>query len=255
MTGLVLVIAHAGDAGASAVAAWLANELGAERVGVARPEALSLARWSHRVDAQGRASTRIVLPRMGTLDTSGIGAVLNRIRHLAAPRFRRAPAKDREYAGAELQALVASWLAEHGDRVVPSLRRHPCVMPGLPWQHWASAAAAHGLPVRSTPVPGPVPGPTAGWPTGDQAIDVATGPTSTVLVAGDRVGGALADRHGRACRAMAASLGFPLLEFRFAVEGARDALVAVDPFPALDEAWAAALAGGLLQSLARMPRS
>src|SRR5262249_31759455 len=150
-----------------------ANELGAERVGVARPEVLSLARWSHRVDAHGRASTRVALPRLGTLDTSSIGAVLNRIQHLAVPRFRRAPAKDREYAGAELQALVASWLAEHGARVVPSSRRHPCVTPGLPWQHWASAAAVHGLPIRSPPTDG-----------------VAAASAGAVLVAGDRAGGA-----------------------------------------------------------------
>ncbi|HJU40632.1 MAG TPA: hypothetical protein VJ724_13760, partial [Tahibacter sp.] len=62
MKPVALVLAHAHDAGANAVAAYLARGDDAPGVRVVRPEALGVARWSHRVDAHGCASTRIVPP-------------------------------------------------------------------------------------------------------------------------------------------------------------------------------------------------
>ncbi len=251
-----LILAHAADAGAASAATWLAGELGAAAVRILRPEILSLARWTHRIDAHGAASTRIALPHAEPLVSAEIGAVLNRIRYLPTPGFNRSSAKDRDYAGAELQAVVASWLAGFGDRAIHSLRRHPWVTPTLPPQHWAKAAAAAGLPVAvriiaSSPRARGADGGVAHGGDADAAAGAAVG---TVLAAGRGVGGALADRYGTKCLAAAHLLGFSLLEFRFAVEGRDTVLVEVDPLPPLVEPWAAALTGRLLGSLLREDR-
>ncbi len=197
-----------------------------------------------------------------------MGAVLNRIRCLTIPRFQRASAKDQEYAGAELQAVVVSWLAELGDRVVHPVRRHHLVTSALPLQHWAATAAACGLPVatrviassprmRATRATAPHCYATNGGQHhtpearhgGADPRDGGFG--GTVLVAGNEAVGALANRYGQCGIDAARALGFPLLEFRFAVEESETVLVDVNPFPDLLESWAAGLAGRLLKSLAR----
>jgi hypothetical protein len=261
VTAVVLVLAHAADAGAAAVAAWLARESGPQAVRIVRPEALSLSRWSQRVDARGRASTRIVPSRAPPLASAEVGAVLNRIRYLPAPRFHRASGKDQEYAGAELQAVVASWLAELGDRVVHAVRRHPWVTPLLPLQHWARAAAACGLPVAArtlanSPRAYGSRGGRSDFPNAadDHIAGIGMIAAGTVVVAGNEVGGALSARYGPSALAAARALEFPLLEFRFAIEKNETVLVEVDPLPPLAEPWAAALVGRLLAALAREPR-
>jgi hypothetical protein len=248
-----VVLAHATDVGAASVAAWLARELGADRVRVVRPEALSRARWVHHIDAHGHPSTRFRLPNLNLPTSNEVGAVLNRIRHLPMPGFTRASAKDRDYAGAELQAVVASWLAGFGERAIHAVRRHPWLTPVLPLQHWASAAASCGLPVaRRTIVNSPrVRGADRRIAYSHDADRAEGVNVDTVLVAGRYLGGALVDRYGAPCLEAARLLGFPLLEFRFAVEGHDTCLVWVDPLPPLVEPWAAALAGKLLRSLLR----
>jgi hypothetical protein len=72
----------------------------------------------------------------------------------------------------------------------------------------------------------------------------------TVLIAGDEIGGPFAKCYGSRCQATARLLGFPLLEFDFATEAGEAVLVHVDPLPSLVEAWAVALVGRLLESLA-----
>jgi hypothetical protein len=243
--GPVLILAHAADAGAASVAARLAELCGRERVRRLAPEALGLARWSHRVDARGRASTTLVPPRAAPVHSADLTLVFSRLRTLPAPRFHRASPRDRDYADSELQALVSSWLFELGARVVPSLRRHPWLVPVVPALHWASASAAAGLPVaRATSLSAPVAaaarsgGADAG-PAERCSLEpeAAAAPAGTVLVAGPRAAGELAERHGAACLAAAARLGLPLLEFRFALAGARPVLVHVEPLPALSEPW------------------
>jgi hypothetical protein len=246
---IILVLAHATDAGAASVAAWLAREHGAEAVRTLRPEVLSLARWSQHIDPHGRSSARLAPATAQPLADAEVGAVLHRICYLPMPAFSRATAKDRDYAAAELQAVVAGWLAGFGDRAIHSLRRHPWVTPTLPLQRWAKAAVACGLPVAgrtiaSSPrarVAGNDADP-AGWP-----------PAGTVLVAGSGVGGPLADEYGARCLAAARLLDLPLLEFCFAVEDRGRRLVQVDPMPPLVEPWSVALVGRLLGSHLRAP--
>lgn len=260
MTGAILILAHAGDTGADLTAKWLRRELRPQAVGLVRPEALSLGRWSHRVDARGHASTRFAPPRAHSIASADIGAVLNRIRHLPVPGFRRAMAKDQAYAAAELQAVVASWLAELGDRVVHAVRRHAFVTPVLSLQRWATVAAACGLPVAvqniaSSPRTAAAAQPPAHADGLGQDRDAPAGTSrqygiGTVLVAGDNADGLLAHRYSACAIAAARQLGYPLLEFRFALQANETVLVEVDPLPPLTEPWAVALTGRLLRSLA-----
>lgn len=249
MTAQVLVLAHAADLGAMAVAARLAGRLGRAGVRVVRPEILSLARWSHRVDSRGRASTRIALPNAEPLVSEDLGAVFNRIRYLSLPRFRRASAKDRDYAGAELHAVVASWLAGLGGRVVHSVRQHPWVTPSLARQQWASVAARCGLPVAVRRIESAPPARPPGMES-ERVLDGGDRLSATVLVAAGVAGGRLASRFGQRCVAAARGIGLPLLEFRFAVEKREPVLVDVDPLPPLVEPWVADMVSGLLESLA-----
>jgi hypothetical protein len=178
---------------------------------------------------------------------ASVRAVLNRVRYLPVPHFRRASARDRDYATAELHALVASWLGSLGDQVVQPVRTHPWVTPWLSRQRWVQAAADAGLPVeqrRLTSAPPALP------PDGARTVapPAEVPHPLTVLVAGTAVGGALADRFGGGCLAAARAIGLPLLEFRFAMAGGEPCLAEVDPLPSLLEPWGAAMAGDLLRA-------
>jgi hypothetical protein len=240
MNRQILILAHAGDQGAQLVAAQLAAHIGPEGVSVLRPEMLGVARWSHRVNRDGGTVTRIDLRSGVQLASGSIGAVLNRIRHLALPQFRNASPKDRDYANMELQAVVASWLTELGSRAVHSVRHHSSLSPAIPRLRWASAAARAGIRVARPSVDG------------TQART-----EGTVLVAGQHTGGTLAHRFGAPCRAAADALGFTLLEFTFVGPdnaSGEVALADVTPFPALVEEWAALMTARLLLSISG-PRS
>lgn len=260
MTRAVLILAHAGDAGAGMVAEWFAGRPGSPVVRVVRPETLSLARWSHRVNARGRATTRLGWPEtepvcsgeVGVgLGGAEVGALLNRLRYLPVTRFLRASARDRDYAAAELEALVAGWVVSFGDRAVHDLRRHPWLTPALPFQHWASAAAACGLPVAPRTIVSSSRALRWHTPATPPSIGGEGTVTGTVLVAGGETGGTLAAAYGERCLAVARRLGFTLVEFRFSGEVAAPRLSGVDPVPPLNEPWAAAMTGRLLESLAR----
>ena len=219
-SGVVLVLAHASDAGAASVAASVRNLLAGAPVEVwtVRPESLGLAAWSHTVDAHGCAHTRLVLPGRPALHSTQIRAVFNRIQHLPLPQFSQAHPKDRDYAAMELQARVLSWLAGCGSCVVQPLRGQPWLVPQLPLLHWASAAARCGLPVA------------------DQSAAASTPPwDATVLVAGPLTTGILAGRLGVACVATAQNLGFTLLEFRFQRDSEGAKLVDASPHPELSD--------------------
>lgn len=247
MSATVVVLAHATDAGAASVARRLAARPGAPSVRWLSPEALGLAGWSQRVDADGRARTRLTPPRAEAIDSEEIRLVFNRLRVLAAPRFHRAPARDRDYATCELHALVSSWLYELGPRAVPSLHEHPWLIPVLPQLAWWDAATELGLPVvRQTWTSGPAASPGRApfvrsvqhEPAAASREDLGSaGRVGTVLVAGASAAGPLAPRHGEACVAVCARLGLPLLEFHFADPDGEPALFHVETWPHLREPW------------------
>lgn len=258
-TGAVIIIAHATDASVVPVASLLKDRLGPEKVRIIRPEILSLARWSHHIDRNGRAITRVRWPRsrdlpgLDELDDSAVGAVLNRIRCLSVVRFRRANAKDRDYAYAEMQALILGWLEGYGHRAVQPVGRNPWVTPMLPRQHWTSAAAAVGLPVLPQLL---VNSPHAQrWASGSCSHG-RLGPglehcTETVLVAGSRTCGPLAREFGPRCLQVSRNLDLPLLEFQFVMDREVAMVSDINPLPSLDRPIDVELTAGYLESLAK----
>lgn len=146
----ILVLAHPGDRTAAAVAAWLRRRAGSDRVCIATPEELFLARrWSHALGEAG-VRTRIELANGIILGDPPPGAVLDRLRFVRPPQFARGTAEDREYATMELHALLLSWLASLSCPIVnrPSPRGLGGAERGR--LEWLRVAQAAGLPVRRT---------------------------------------------------------------------------------------------------------
>lgn len=211
----LLILAHTLDAGAQAVARALAPTLG-QSLTVLPPEWLGQASWSHRLDTQGHAHTRLRWHGGRLLDSNDIGSVWNRIRHLPQAAFRASTASDRDYAAAELQALVSSWLAELGVRVAPPIRRHACVTPGLHYLHWAAAASRCGMPL-ATDLRAPERFSVLRTPMELWGPDTPVWPTPLAS----------------ACHAMAEELGFALLSLGFGGTPVAPLLCRVDVHPAL----------------------
>ena len=211
----LIILAHALDGGAQAVANLLGPTLG-PRLKVLRPEWLGQAHWSQRLDERGRSRTSLHCPGDQRLDGQQIGLLWNRIRLLPQAAFRASTARDRDYAGAELQALVASWLAELGHRVEPPMRRHASVTPVLHHLHWTAVASHCGLPLAATP---------------------SAPATFSVLRTPLELCGPLAHAWPapmtRACHAMAEALGFAVLSLGFGGTPAAPLLCRVDACPAL----------------------
>lgn len=212
----LLILAHALDAGAAGVAGVLAPALG-RRLRVLRPEWLGQAQWSQRIDGQGSARTLLRWHGGHRLDASQVGVVWNRIRLLPQAAFRASAAADRDYAGAELHALVASWLAEMGARVEPPMRRHASVTPVLHHLHWAGVASRCGLALAPA------------QPAPPEDFSVLRTPME---LCGD-VTAAWPAPFVRACHAMAGELGFALLSLGFRGTPAAPLLCRVDAHPAL----------------------
>jgi hypothetical protein len=210
------ILAHGLDAGANAVAGWLAPALG-RRLTVLRPEWLGQARWSQRIDAGGRAHTLLSWDGGHRFDASHAGVVWNRIRVLPQAAFRASAAYDRDYAGAELQALVASWLAEMGAGVEPPMRRHAVVTPVPHPLHWAGAAGRCGLALAPA----------------QPALPEDFSVLRTPMELCGEVAAAWPAPFVRACHAMAAELGFALLSLGFRGTPAAPLLCRVDAHPAL----------------------
>lgn len=276
---VIVLLAHPNDVGAHAVARVLAGRSGPAPL-VLAPERLSGFHWAHRVGPDGRADTRLAGDGL-VLATSDVACLLNRTEHVTVPRFVRASARDRDYATMELQALVASWLAGLGSRVVnPSTAMMADAGPASPRQ-WLALAARHGLPTSPTAVatssralPAEALGagavrPLGPWvPVGTPTtgrVPVEVGPPTAgpgaasqvgVLVADGRAVGPLATRFGGACVAVAAEAGCRLVAFRFGVgdgddEGALAPILReVVSRPALREPWQVAVVADLLADLA-----
>lgn len=269
----MVVLAHAHDAGARRLARYLAARAAAPLV--VRPEQLATARWSHRVDAGGVARTTLTLATGAALGPADVGCLLNRIDALPVRRFERSAPRDRDYAAMELQALVASWLAGLGDRVVNPVTARATDAGPTSDRLWLARAAAGGLPVvrslvatsaRLVPAAAaagdPPLRPLGPWvprsgraSTGRVPVEAAwpeDAGADQVVVGGRRTAGPLAPRFGAACAAVAAESGCRLAGFRF-VGGAGDhgwALCRVTTRPALDSDDALAAAADLLASIA-----
>jgi hypothetical protein len=211
---LHIVLAHATDRGAAAVAEILHGELPASQaMAWIQPEHLALTAWSHRVDEAGHASTRIELPDGRVIHDADIAVVWNRALTLPQPRFRHSPAKDRDYAAAELQALVVSWLAGLRERAVPDARLWPLLAPQPGAAHWRAVARRCGLAIDA---------------------DADATPLRQVLVAGPHAVGAADELQAARCVDAAHALSLPVLAFGFTTSPLHPPqLVRVDAHPPL----------------------
>jgi len=155
---------------------------------------LVAARWSHHLTADGRATTTIGLPNGRVLDDDDLEAVLFRSQNWQVPiGLRSAPAADVAYARAELSALIVSWLASLGSRVLNAVEGTSPSGPAWSAARWRQLAAGAGFAVS------------------DSARNRG------VLVAGTRVIGAVDDAEARRCLDLAAASGCRLLEVSFTV--------------------------------------
>ncbi|MFG3041006.1 hypothetical protein ACGFYZ_29305 [Streptomyces sp. NPDC048330] len=275
MSGTVLLLAAPGDGGAAAVAAALSARVGRGGVLTLTPADLVRARWSHRVDGGGEASTRITLPTGRVLDDATVGAVLHR---LPGPPFavgatNGRDAKDALYRHTERQALVASWLLSLAPRVIGLVSAYGTAHGTVPRTTALVHAERCGLPVarrggatRGGLVGPPVPGerhvPRLAWPGGPASpvpVDVLpeepAAPHDRLLVAGDRVLGPRADEHGERALRLADALGTRHFELRFAPRGTGAVVTDVELCPRLDDPRHVEATAALLSAVAgRTPR-
>jgi len=232
MTIEFLVIADPQDRGAASVTRRLTALHGGSAVLQLSPASLSRSRWFHTVSSAGTCDTRIDVPDGRTADDRNLRWVLNRmVSPPVVPAFRAASAKDQDYAAAEFQALMTSWLASLGTRVINPAG--PSLLAGAygPPLSWMGQAREAGLKVQisrmatSDGIPSSVPEPPIG--SKDQS------PGSYVLVAGRRILGPLAAMFGPQCLDLGQRLGVVLAAFHFVPAGRNLVLARVDCTPPL----------------------
>jgi hypothetical protein len=229
---MILVLCEETDQ--SALWAAEAMRLRGKALAVVTGADLAMAeRWEHTVGAAG-ADCELRLAGGARLRGRDVAAVFNRLAFVPSAWQRRFHSPDRDYALLEMHAFYLSWLhALPGPKLnaptpqgLCGNQRHPSA--------WTALAARAGLPVRpfrqtSDDDPAVI-WQTAGsnktsWQgansqaTNWQARPQPTANThATLHVIGDRVigPGALAARHGAACRRLAQIAGVMLLGIDFA---------------------------------------
>ena len=242
-----------------------------ERCSSVTPSALAGARgWTHAVDAHGAVTGDVVLRSGTVLAPDAIGCVLNRCYAVTAPAFARAQPRERDYAAAEMHALVVSWLAGLGRPVIN--RAETLTWPGsTSRRQWLMRAIAAGIPVvrdvvatSASLVPrelrdrvtirGPWPDTRLVARQPVEAGDAVVPPFVDVVVAGDRIHGQLPPSLARRCVELARGAGYALLQLSFDARGAQLRLAHVDPMPSLlDQGAVDAVADLLERSVARPP--
>ncbi|MEZ4663441.1 MAG: hypothetical protein R2911_38355 [Caldilineaceae bacterium] len=144
----ILILAHPGDRLARRVGGWLQSWGGPDCVKLIGVEQIALAPdWRHYQTRQG-VTTHIRLADGAILDDR-FGAVFNRLQQVELPHFAGAAAADRAYALAEMQALLLSWLHSLPCPVIN--RASPQGLGGARRTHaqWLHLAHAGGLPVQA----------------------------------------------------------------------------------------------------------
>lgn len=222
---VILVVADPGDVGGRATAraaALPAGELAGEatQVVLVTGDALAAARWCHRLDRHGRASTTLTLPGLSRpLTDDDLAAVCVRAQQWAAPwALRAAGPADAAYAHSEMTALIVSWLHSLGRRVVNRVEGNAPCGPGWSPTRWRQLAAAAGLPAGSERDAG----------------------VRTVLVAGDRVLDPADEAESLACQTLGMQSGCRLLEVLLTASGAVCDVRTVPDLTSPDRAAAAA---------------
>lgn len=200
------------------------------------------ARWDHRV---GRSGTRTVVSLADgrVIDSREIRGAVNRFLAVPPALLAAIAPADRDYAAAELSALLVSWLAGLGGRVL-----NPASARGLsgawrPRSEWATLASAAGVPTADAwlTVDGVPPSASAAGDEGQRDGWHDWPPFAPLDEDVIVLGGAVFARDPltaglrRACRTLARSTGTPLLGLRFRPDGTTTPgeLVAVTTLPDL----------------------
>lgn len=269
MSKRVLILSHLDDSGAMQVAEVIGSQLGFRAVELLQPETLALTRWSHNIDCEGRATTSLKLTNHGEFNSESIGCLFDRLGYFPSIPFAHSGEKNRNYAAAELQALVTSWKLELGTKVVNPLSIGSGIVSPISQRRWLSLAQQCGLPisrsVASTAgslidriLPGESLHQLADWPGGASQIpaeiirdDIGGSVKESVLVCGNRVFGSLSEVFGLPCLKLARSIGYNLLEIQFGSFEGQFRVVEVSPSPLLTSSWAVNATAQMIVDLAR----
>lgn len=136
-----LILGHALDPSANAVIAAL-HQRGGCQVHRHDLAALAGARWEQRLLADGTLTTRVDI---GPVDIGSCDVVFNRIGSLVALALPGWSSADRSYGQAEWLALLISWLASLGGRVIGAPSGSNLAGPPDRLWMWMAAAANVGL--------------------------------------------------------------------------------------------------------------
>jgi hypothetical protein len=226
----VLIVADAGDANVAAVAAVLRTRNVAALL--ASPVHLALAGWRHSMSAEGHVQTCLALGER-IVDADSLGAVWFRAASLPAPRFRDSAAADRDYAQAELHALVVSWLQSLGGRIVNAVDGNGLCGPSWAPTRWLTEARRAGLPIAPQ-VMATSARFVRGWRgspfAARQPLATAMPPAEhRVLVVDDRTVGGPDASIAAACMRLAAAARCRILRVGFVETGPQLAVSMVDP--------------------------
>ena len=199
------------------------------------------ARWDHRI-GRSRVRTIVSLADGRVIDSREVHGALNRFLFVPPALLVPIAPADRDYAAAELSALIVSWLAALGSRVL-----NPASARGFSgaWRsrsEWSMLASSAGLRAAVARIDSDGTPPNA-------SVDAEAGLdewhdwppfaplAEDVIVVGEAVfaRGRLTRPVRRACRALARLSGTPLLGLRFRPDRAtaRGDLVSVTTLPDL----------------------
>jgi hypothetical protein len=233
----VLILAEVGDAGAVAVASATATRLPRHTVAVVRPIELSLATWTHTLGRDGTTTTTVTLPSGWRIADHELAAVLARSEATPVPRFTRSTPADRDYAAAEIRALLVSWLRSLGARAVNTAGGVSLTGPSWTPRRWLVEAHRAGLQVGPSVLASSahliagshLRAHEARLPV-DTTASLASPGYETAVVAGDRVVGWVGgDVQRAACLRLAAQARCRLVELAFAVDAGSITVVAAGP--------------------------
>jgi hypothetical protein len=237
-----VILAHSDDETALRVYAALCERHGMCNVKLVSGEELALApHWAHRLE-HASSFTELSLHDGTDLSSNRLRVVFNRLQYAPMPHFADGAAVDRDYAITEMYALWLSWLASLPCPVVnqPTPRGLGAQNRGL--AEWLLLAAQAGLPARAYHFTSdPRRFPQKAYPSYQRLPDGDTHEAASVeplvpslvqrqpacflealgaqrqslLIAGQRVVGALAAPYGEAARRLATLAGCDLLQVVF----------------------------------------
>lgn len=145
---MFLILSHFHDETASSVANVLASRHGAQSVKTIPAEQLAAqVGWSHRHGKAG-VETNLRLSDSDTVSSHQISVVFNRVRHVPVPHFESSSKADRDYAAAEIHALVLSWLSSVNCPVVNRASVRGLGGANRSLAEWLLLAGRAGLPTR-----------------------------------------------------------------------------------------------------------